>query len=167
MLTIKNMSKTYKVEKFTENDIETIYRLCQGNKLYYRYCQANISREQILSDIYLKPEGVNEDDKYYLGFFKNELLVAVLDILDDYPDEETCFIGFFMVNILYQGQGIGSEIIQSVLAYVKKIGKAKVRLGIDKENPQSKSFWKKNGFNLIKEVERSGGTILLAEKILY
>ena len=71
-----------------------------------------------------------------------------------------------MVNILYQGQGIGSEIIGSVLDYVKKIGKIKVRLGIDKGNPQSKAFWKKNGFNLIKEVERSGGTILLAEKIL-
>ena len=48
MKIIKNMSKTYNVEKLTENDIETIYRLCQGNKLYYRYCQAEISREQIL-----------------------------------------------------------------------------------------------------------------------
>lgn len=71
-----------------------------------------------------------------------------------------------MVNILYQGQGIGSEIIGSVLDYVKKIGKIKVRLGIDKGNPQSKAFWNKNGFKVIKEVERSGGTILLAEKIL-
>ena len=166
MLNIKNMSETYNVEKLTENDIETIYRLCQGNKLYYRYCQAKISRKQILSDLYLKPEEVNEDNKYYLGFFEDELLVAVLDILDAYPDEETCFIGFFMVNILYQGQGIGSEIIGSVLDYVKNIGKAKVRLGIDKANPQSRAFWKKNGFKIIKEVEKSGGTILLAEKIL-
>ncbi|MDU7163944.1 MAG: GNAT family N-acetyltransferase [Anaerococcus vaginalis] len=160
------MSKTYKVEKLTENDIETIYRLCQGNKLYYHYCQAKMNREQILSDIYLKPEGVNEVNKYYLGFFEDEILVAVLDILDGYPDEETCFIGFFMVNILYQGQGIGSEIIGSVLDYVKKIGKVKVRLGIDMGNPQSKAFWKKNGLKVIKEVERLGGRILLAEKIL-
>ena len=160
------MSEDYNVEKLTEKDIETIYRLCQGNNLYYHYCQADISREQILSDLCLRPEGVNEDNKYYLGFFKDELLVAVLDILDDYPDKETCFIGFFMVNILYQGQGIGTEIIESVLAYVKKIGKAKVRLGIDNGNPQSKAFWKKNGFKVIKEVERLGGTILLAEKIL-
>ena len=160
------MSKTYNVEKLTENDIESIYRFCQVNKLYYRYCQAEISREQILRDLYLRPEGVNGDNKYYLGFFKDELLVAVLDILDCYPDEETCFIGFFMVNILYQDQGIGTEIIGSILAYVEEIGKAKVRLGIDMGNPQSKAFWKKNGFKVIKEVERSGGTILLAEKIL-
>ena len=55
MFTIKNMSKTYNVEKLTEIDIENIYRLCQGNKLYYRYCQAEISREQILRDLYLRP----------------------------------------------------------------------------------------------------------------
>ena len=52
-------------------------------------------------------------------------------MIDDYPDEETCFIGFFMVNILYQGQGIGSEIIESVLVYVKKIGKAKVKVNVN------------------------------------
>lgn len=117
--------------------------MCQGNKLYYRYCQAELSREQILSDLYIRPEGLREDDKYYLGFFKDEVLVAVLDILDGYPDEETCFIGFFMVNILFQGQGIGSEIIESLLAYIKKVGKAKVLLGIDKGNSQSKAFWQK------------------------
>lgn len=47
MLEIKSLSKTYKVKKLTENDIETIYKLCQGNKLYYCYCQAEMSREQI------------------------------------------------------------------------------------------------------------------------
>lgn len=166
MLNIKNLSKDYKVEKLTEDDVETIYNLCQGNKLFYRYCQAEPSREQILSDLYIRPEGLSKDDKYYLGFFKDEVLVAVLDILDGYPDEETCFIGFFMVNILFQGQGIGSEIIENLLEYIKKVGKGKVRLGIDKGNPQSKAFWQKNGFKVIKEVERPGGTILLAEKML-
>ncbi|WP_229028490.1 hypothetical protein [Anaerococcus vaginalis] len=94
MLIIKNMSKTYNVEKLTENDIETIYRLCQGNKLYYRYCQAEISREQILRDLYLRPEGVHEDDKYYLGFFKDELLVAVLDILKAIQTKKSVLLAF-------------------------------------------------------------------------
>lgn len=166
MLNLKNLSKDYKVERLTEDDVETIYNLCQGNKLFYRYCQAEPSREQILSDLYIRPEGLRKDNKYYLGFFKDEVLIAVLDILDGYPDEETCFIGFFMVNILFQGHGIGSEIIESVLEHIKKVGKGKVHLGIDKGNPQSKAFWQKNGFKVIKEVERPGGTILLAEKML-
>jgi hypothetical protein len=39
-------------------------------------------------------------------------------------------------------------------------------LGIDKENPQSNHFWKKNGFDVIRVVEREDGTILVAKKQL-
>ena len=45
-----------------EDDVETIYNLCQGNKLFYRYCQAEPSREQILSDLYIRPEGLRKDN---------------------------------------------------------------------------------------------------------
>ena len=151
MLTIKNMSKTYNVEKLTENDIETIYRLCQGNKLYYRYCQAEISREQILSDLYLRPEGVNEDNKYYLGFFDGDILIAIIDLILSYPTKEIAFIGLFMTNIEYQNKGIGSNIIRDVCSYLKEIGYKRVRLGVDKGNPQSYHFWIKNNFETILE----------------
>ena len=33
----------------------------------------------------------------------------------------------------------------------KLSGFKKVRIGVDKENPQSNSFWKKNGFYIIAE----------------
>ena len=40
------------------------------------------------------------------------------------------------------------------------------RLGIDKDNPQSNRFWKKNGFEVIREVKQENGTVLVAEKNL-
>jgi hypothetical protein len=46
------------------------------------------------------------------------------------------------------------------------IGKTAIRLAINKDNPQSNHFWKKNGFNVIKEVNRNGELILIAEKKL-
>ena len=39
-------------------------------------------------------------------------------------------------------------------------------LGIDKNNPQSNHFWRKNGFEVIREVVQEEGTILVAEKEL-
>lgn len=39
-----------------------------------------------------------------------------------------------------------------------------VRLGIDKGNPQSTHFWKKNQFEVIKEVKQDEGMILVAER---
>ena len=71
-----------------------------------------------------------------------------------------------MMNKQLQGKQIGTAIIQELIAYLKMIGKTSIRLAIDKENPQSTQFWKKNGFFIIKEVDRNGWTILIAEKAL-
>ena len=70
-----------------------------------------------------------------------------------FPEEETAYIGLFMIDIKYQNKGIGSDIIHDVLRYLKMSKFKKVRLGVDKGNPQSYSFWKKNGFYVISENE--------------
>ncbi len=34
------------------------------------------------------------DDKYYIGYFENGCLIAVMDLIDGYPNAGTAFIGF-------------------------------------------------------------------------
>lgn len=34
-------------------------------------------------------------DKYYIGYFEGEKLVAVMDLILNFPNKETAFIGFF------------------------------------------------------------------------
>ena len=68
-----------------------------------------------------------------------------------YPTEHIAFIGFFMTDIEYQNKGIGSKIIREVCACLKSLGYTKVRLGVDKGNPQSYAFWLKNQFSVIDE----------------
>ena len=89
-----------------------------------------------------------------------------MDLIDGYPGKDTAFIGFFMVRTAVQQFGIGSRIISDTADYLKKTGKTAIQLGIDKGNPQSTAFWKKNGFHIMKEVKRAGGIILLAERTL-
>ena len=71
-----------------------------------------------------------------------------------------------MMNAALQGKQIGSGIIRDVCAFLKRYGKTAVRLGIAKANPQANHFWKKNGFIVIKEVDREGWTVLVSEKQL-
>lgn len=56
-------------------------------------------------------------------------------------------------DVDYQNRGIGSYIIDNVLGYLKLSKFQKVRLGVDKGNLQSYSFWRKNGFHEISENE--------------
>ena len=44
-------------------------------------------------------------------------------------------------------------IVRDVCTYLRELGYKKVRIGVDKENPQSNSFWCKNGFRIISEKE--------------
>ena len=83
-----------------------------------------------------------------MGMFKQyaEQLVAVMDFIDHYPTEQSCFIGFFMMERAVQGHGIGSRIITELCVYLHSLGYEYIRLGYVDGNKQSESFWKKNQF---------------------
>ena len=164
MFDLSKLSTQYHVRPMHDADADAILAFCLQNDQYYRYCGKQPSRELILHDLRITPPNTSADAKYYVGFYDGEILVAILDLIDGYPDSETAFVGFFMMNRQLQGRQIGTRIIQELCLYLKETGLKRVLLGIDKENPQSNAFWAKNGFSVIREVEQEEGTILVAEK---
>ena len=145
-MNIDLLSSKYIVRKITENDIEIVLALCEKNPMYYQYCPPKPSVRSIMDDLKALPPNKEYIDKYYVGFFKNEKIVAVMDLIYEYPNDNTVFIGFFMMDSELQGTGIGTSIISYCLNYLQSIGFKKVRLGYVKENNQAKSFWVKNRF---------------------
>lgn len=144
-MNIKELSKTYTVQKLEENDISGIFELCKKNPQYYRYCPPEVTKDAIKEDMTALPPNKTMKDKYYIGFFDGTKLVAVMDLIAGYPNEETAFIGFFMMDADLQGQGIGTQIIGEACDYLKD-NFSKIRLGYVKGNKQSESFWLKNQF---------------------
>ena len=161
---IKKFSNRYDVRKLHLNDVDLIYSFCKSNTQYYEYCGKEPSVELIERDLEITPPGIPIEQKYYIGFFEDYDLVAVMDLEDGYPDKDYAYIGFFMMNRKLQGNGIGTQIISEVFEYLRELGFQKCMLGIDKDNPQSNHFWRKNGFEVIREVEQEEGVILVAER---
>ena len=64
------------------------------------------------------------------------------------------------IDIKYQNKGIGSHIIEEVTEQLKLCGYLKVRLGVDKGNPQSFAFWTKNQFKAVAEKEYIAKSVL-------
>ena len=166
MIDISMLSHQYDVRRLDDSNADEILGLCRQNPLYYQHCEAEASKAQVLNDLHITPPGVDRADKYYVGFFDGGVLAAVLDLIDGYPEPDIAFIGFFMMNATLQGRQRGSGIVQDVCAYLKQLGKTAIWLAIAKDNPQANHFWKKNGFVVIKEVDREGWAILVAEKKL-
>ena len=143
---ISKFSNRYSVKRINYIDIDTVLSLCEKNILFYRYHPPMPSKKSIMEDMEALPPGKNSTDKFYIGFWRHNFLTAVADIVLSYPDSDTAFIGFFMVDIKYQGRGVGSALISDIMSQLKEQGFSRVQLGIDKGNPQSESFWIRNGF---------------------
>lgn len=164
---IKKLSSHYTVKPLTESDIDAVYELSKGNPQFYKFCPPFVAHDSILKDMRALPPKKTYDDKYYLGFWDSERLIAVLDLIVHFPDDKTAFIGLFMLDILVQGKGIGSLIFGEIANALKKTGYSYIRLGYAKGNPQSEHFWRKNGFSdTWIEYENDGYTVVVLQKAL-
>ena len=146
-----DFSQKYAVRPLTAGDVDKILALCAENEQFYRYHPPLATRESILADMTALPPGTGAENKHYLGFFDGDALIAVLDLIERYPQQNTVYIGFFMTKKERQGCGLGTSLIGKLLDELRKEKFCRVRLAIDRGNPQSKAFWEKNGFALTGE----------------
>lgn len=161
------MSSHYVVKRFTEEDVASIYTLCKGNPNYYVYLKTIPTVANIQSVFNELPPNKTMEDKFFVGFYHDNQLIAVMDLIMGYPDLNTAFIGWFMMNKDIQRTGIGTEIITETLCYLKEESFRYARLGYIKGNKESQQFWLKNKFlpNGI-ESETEDYTVVLMQREL-
>ena len=165
------LSTAYRVRCLEEADVPQILRLCSGNPQFYQYHPPLATADSVRADIRALPPGKMPEDKFYVGDFAGDALstgtpsegrlTSVVDLILDYPEEKTAYIGFFMVDAAMQGTGLGSRLAGEAAAYLRAQGYTKLRLGVDRGNPQSLSFWRKNGFAQVSE-----GVYIVMERAL-
>lgn len=145
-MNINDLSKNYVIRYLDENDRDIVYDLCKENNQFYEYCPPMVNKDAILDDLKALPPNKEYKDKYYVGYFKENELIAILDLIDKYPDDNTVWIGLFMMKKSYQAKGIGSKIIDDLTKQIKELGYQYIKLAWAKGNKQSEHFWLKNGF---------------------
>ena len=101
-MNFENIFTPYKARKLTEADVPGILDLYLENTEYFKHCLPSPSYETIKEDLAALPPGKEAADKYFIGIFDGNFLVAVMDLIDRYPDSRTAFIGLFMVSKSYQ-----------------------------------------------------------------
>ena len=117
------LSTAYRVRCLEEADVPQILRLCSGNPQFYQYHPPLATADSVRADMRALPPGKMPEDKFYVGYFagddlstgtpSEERLTAVLDLILDYPEEKTAYIGFFMVDAAMQGTGLGSRLYKA------------------------------------------------------
>ncbi len=155
------------MRRLGEYDFKDIFELCKENTLYYEHCPPMVTEDSVRDDMVELPKNTDLSQKYYIGFYDDDKLIAVMDLIDGYPQEDIVFIGFFITKKAMQKQGIGMKIITEVCECLTEREFHYVRLAWVKGNPQAEHFWIKNGFVPIKETSsNSAPCVILAEKTL-
>ena len=146
-----DFSQKYAVRPLTAGDVDKILALCAENEQFCTLPSPLATRESVLEDMTALPPGKCAADKHYLGFFDRETLVAVLDLIERYPQDDTTLHQAIYDEKERQGHGLGTALIGELLDELRREKFRKVRLAVDRGNPQSKAFWEKNGFALTGE----------------
>lgn len=167
IMDIQAISNQFQVKVLSEEDIPDILCLCKGNPQYYKYCLPLVNERSIYQDIRALPPGKTANDKFYLGFFTGDMLVAVMDYIHKFLAPSSGFIGFFMTNVQIKGRGIGSQIIEEFCQMIAHEGIETLRLGWVKDNEQARQFWHKNYFTETGETsQKELNTIVIAERAI-
>lgn len=116
--------------------------------------------------MYALPPNKQLNDKYYIGFYNEDKLIAIMDIIVDYPKKDTCYIGLFMIDIEKQNSGIGSKIINELFDYLYNNGFQSVELGYVEQNIPAKKLWLKNGFEIIGSQQQELFNVICMRKVL-
>ena len=163
----EKLSDTYSIKKLDQMNLDEVFELCGKNTLYYQYCPPFITKDHVIEDMAALPPGKTKRDKFFLGYFEKENMIAILDLIMGYPDKNTVYIGLFMTDIKIQGQGIGTKIIEEVCDYLNKIDIQRSEQALVKGNTQSEKFWNKNNFEFIRETSSNAAEhVIVAERVL-
>ena len=155
-LDFQAFSTHFSVRRITEADIADVYVLARMNHRYYRQLGTRPSIAGLTEIITNVPSDAGSVGKYFVGFFEDDDLVAVMDIITGYPDATSAFIGWFMVDVNRQGLGIGSSILADVRAACSAQGITRFVLRCPEPNTEAMQFWTAQGFEPTGLVEDNG-----------
>ena len=124
------------------------FMLCEGEKG---------SAEGILKSC--PPSKDPLQDKFVLGIYENEQLMGLIDLIQNYPAENTWTIGYLLIHPKYRSQGKGRSVVENVASALRQVQGTKMRCGVQEQNPQALNFWTKCGFKVVKTIQENLGSL--------
>ena len=150
---LQEVLRDYHIVKVTEEQYNDVFQLEKSNPQYFSYEQDHeLTYDECIKGILELPPNTSKDKKFFIGFYKDERLIAIMDYIEDYPSSKIAWIGLFMVHGELKGKGIGTEIIEKFKDATYKCNYISIQLGCIEENASAHSFWINQGFKEIRRV---------------
>lgn len=137
----------YLVRILNESEISKLQKLFEESNDYF---QIILNRDTLPSDAEFHfrhvPRGNTMEDKFIYGVFKTHELVGVMDLIRNYPDMDTWFLGLLILTPKERGSGLGKMTFEKVAEILRNNGVKKIRISVANQNTKAFNFWTKLGF---------------------
>ncbi len=91
--------------------------------------------------------------------------IALLDMLEGYPDEHTWFLGLIFLAPSVRGRGLGTRLMRAVADHARSHGARVLRLAVATQHPDARRLYERLGFRFVdlrKRTIHTGAVIELA-----
>ncbi|MGE0550403.1 MAG: N-acetyltransferase family protein [Kofleriaceae bacterium] len=97
------------------------------------------------------PPGSSLDRKYF--YLVDD--VAVLDVIEGYPDPATWFVGLIFIAPNGRNRGLGTQLFAALAGHVRDAGGRAIRLAVVSTHDDAKRFYDRLGFRFIERKPRT------------
>ncbi len=145
----------YSVRRLWLEDIGAIQVLFEKSLDYMLLVDGHAADPNAVAEEFQSvPPGKLYEDKFVFGIADRQGdLVGVLDTVRCYPDETTWWIDTLLLVPEARSQGLGQMVVRAFAEYVRANGGQAIMLGVVEENQRAFQFWRKRGFQLVRQTE--------------
>ena len=161
---LKKQLCEYEVRAITMQNFEQVFEVYGTNQDFFLLVRGEkATMENSIYDIDAIPPNCVIEQKIYISIWEDGKVIAVLDLIEGYPEQTSCWIGLLLVHGDSQGKKIGSKIVHAILNAAKASGYQSVQLGVIENNVKGIDFWQKHGFTTFRH---SGNIVVMTKRIL-
>lgn len=149
------------VERITMDNLPRVIALFASNPGYFSCVQSHpVDAHECEADITMLPPGKTLSDKTYVLVSDDAGDLAVIDFVEQYPDEKTGYLGFLIVSGGRHGCGMGSVLLSKIEQAASECGLLRMELGCYETNESGMAFWRASGFSPIRTSKQETDGIL-------
>lgn len=118
-------------------------------KLVFHHCDTDLEANDF---IYALPNNKSYEDKLPISIYNaSDELIAAFDVIKDYPQLDSWYIGLLLVSPILRSHKVGSSIFTCFEQAAMAFGGKEINLIVQDQNSRALKFWKKLGFKTTHE----------------
>ena len=137
----------YTVKRLTPADVDEILALQAKHSEYHQHYQTNpVTKADILAELETLPSKALPEQKFYLGFYAQDELVVLVDLVLDHPQANCAWLGLVMTEKTKLRQHYATKVLTALRSALKREGYKELMTSSALSDVNAQAFLNVQGF---------------------